>query len=78
MRLELDQGGFMVGTGWAYGWFKVGLEWLRVGEGWRRAGLGWFLSLVWVLAFLGWGVMVVFWVSLGWGQGWFRVGFCWA
>ena len=31
MRLELDQGGFMVGTGWAYGWFKVALEWLRVG-----------------------------------------------
>ena len=30
MRLELDQGGFMVGTGWASGWFKVGLE-LRVG-----------------------------------------------
>ena len=25
--------GFMLGTGWAYGWSKVGLEW-------RRAGLG--------------------------------------
>ena len=43
MRLELDQGGFMVGTGWAYGWFRVGLEWLRVGQ-----GPGWFLSLVWI------------------------------
>ena len=32
MRLELDQGGFMVGTGWAYGWFKCragpGLVWV--------------------------------------------------
>ena len=30
MRLELDQGGFIVGTGWAYGWFKAALQWLRV------------------------------------------------
>ena len=35
VKLSLESqggsGGFMVSTGWAHGWLKVGLEWLRVG-----------------------------------------------